>query len=63
MSKRKLQVFTNKAKQAVHGRREKTMQIENTKNEKKKIDRIDGLIRNIWTIYEVEKEKRKKIVD
>ena len=40
------------------------MQIENTKNEKKKkIDRIDGLIRNIWTIYEVEKEKRKKIVD
>ena len=63
MSKRKLQVFTNKAKQAVHGRRKKTMQIENTKNEKKKIDRIDGLIRNIWTIYEVEKEKRKKIVD
>ena len=47
----------------MHGRRKKTMQIENTKNEKKKIDRIDGLIRNIWTIYEVEKEKRKKIVD
>ena len=46
----------------MHGRRKKTMQIENTKNEKKK-NRIDGLIRNIWTIYEVEKEKRKKIVD
>ena len=29
----------------------------------KKKNRIDGLIRNIWTIYEVEKEKRKKIVD
>ena len=42
---------------------EKKLCKSKTQKMKKKIDRIDGLIRNIWTIYEVEKEKRKKIVD
>ena len=45
------------------GEEKKLCKSKTQKMKKKKIDRIDGLIRNIWTIYEVEKEKRKKIVD
>ena len=34
----------------------------NQKQKMKKKENIDRIIRNIWTLYEMEKEKRKKIV-
>ena len=42
-----------------------TKQTQNTKQNyekrrKKNIDRIEGIIRNIWTLYEKEKEKRER---
>ena len=56
---------TNPPKQTVYGRgkklsKPKTQNKTKKKEEDKCIDRIEGIIRNIWTLHEAEKRKEKR---
>ena len=62
---------TTTPKQAVYGRRNKLIKPKTQSKKKKTVntDRIEGIIRNIWTLFETEgekernkREKKKKLI-